>query len=99
MTCKFTKLDPPHVLVLGFALGALLTPYGMMNALGHFGGPGLYIMVIGADNALAATTTPLLGGNLVPFLTIIGLFVALTIMGIVAGSIRVSMENGGSKAK
>jgi hypothetical protein len=90
----FTKLDPPRVLVLGFAIGALLTPYGMMSALGHWGGPGLYIMVIGAGNALAATTAPLLGGIPVPFLTILGLFASLALMSIVAGYIRSNMEKG-----
>lgn len=33
----FTKLDPPRILILGFTLGALLSPYGMMDALSQWG--------------------------------------------------------------
>lgn len=89
---RFTKLDPPHVLVLGIALGALLTPFGMMDALGQWGGAGLAIMVIGAGQALTGTTMALLGGNPAPILIILVLFVALTIIGIAAGSIRSNIE-------
>lgn len=96
---KFTKLDPPHVLVLGIVLGALLTPFGMMAALGHWGGAGLSIMVIGAGNALVGTTMALLGGTPGPILIILALFVALTLIGIAAGYIRSNIENGSNKVK
>lgn len=94
----FTKLDPPRVLVLGIALGALLTPYGMMDALGHWGGAGMPIMVIGAGNALAGTTMALLGGNPVPIITILCLFVILTLLGIAAGYVRSTIDSSANKA-
>ncbi|MFA6808446.1 MAG: SpoVA/SpoVAEb family sporulation membrane protein [Eubacteriales bacterium] len=81
----FTKLDPPRILILGFALGALLTPFGMMDALGQWGGAGLVIMVMTAGNAVAGATVALLGGNPMPIIMIFGIFVALTIIGLGAG--------------
>jgi hypothetical protein len=84
----FTKLDPPRILILGLALGALLTPYGMMDTLGKWGGAGLVIMVMGAGNAVAGTTMALLGGNPVPILLVLSIFVVLTLLGLTAGYLR-----------
>lgn len=84
----FTKLDPPHILVLGIALGALLTPFGMMDALGKWGGAGLPLMCIGAGNAIAGTTMAFLGGNPMPIAIILGLLVLLTLIGLAAGTLR-----------
>lgn len=81
----YTKLDVPRVLVLGFTLGALLTPYGMMDALAQWGGAGLLIMVMTAGNAVAGSTMALLGGNSLPFLIILGVFLAVTLIGLGAG--------------
>jgi hypothetical protein len=84
----FTKLDVPRVLILGFALGALLTPYGMMDGLGQWGGAGLVIMVMSAGNAVAGATMALLGGNPVPIILVLGIFVSLTLIGLAAGFLR-----------
>jgi hypothetical protein len=84
----FTKLDPPRILILGFTLGALLTPYGMMDALGQWGGAGLVIMVMSAGNAVAGATMALLGGNPVPMMMVLGIFVSLTLIGLAAGFLR-----------
>ncbi len=83
----FTKLDPPRILILGVALGALLSPYGMMDALAQWGGAGMAVMVMGAGNALFGATQALLSGNPAPFITILGIFVVLTVIGLAAGSL------------
>lgn len=88
----FTKLDVPRILILGLVLGALLTPYGMMDALGQWGGAGMSIMVMGAGNAIVATTMALLSGNPGPILMVLGLFVALTVLGLAVGYIRSAMS-------
>lgn len=85
----FTKLDPPRILVLGIALGALLTPFGMMDALGHWGGAGLLLMCIGAGNAIGGSTIAFLSGNPMPIAIILGLLVILTLIGLTAGALRV----------
>jgi len=90
----FTKLDPPRILVLGIALGALLTPYGMMDALGSWGGAGLALMCIGAGNAIGGSFMAFLGGNPVPIAIILGLLMILTSIGIVSGAVRVAVTKG-----
>ncbi|UWG96643.1 SpoVA/SpoVAEb family sporulation membrane protein [Dehalobacter sp. DCM] len=87
----FTKLDPPRVLILGVAIGGLLTPFGMLAQLGQWGGAGLTVMCMAAGSAVTGTTMALLGGNPVPILMILGLFVTLTLIGIVAGLIRAAV--------
>lgn len=84
----FTKLDPPRVLILGIGLGGLLMPYGMLAQLGQWGGAGLTVMCLTAGNAVCGTTMALLGGNPIPILIILVLFVTLTLIGIAAGFIR-----------
>jgi hypothetical protein len=81
----FTKLDPPRILILGVAMGALLTPFGMMDALVQWGGAGLVIMVMGAGQALVGSTMALLTGNPIPMAIILSIFVFLTLVGLVAG--------------
>lgn len=84
----FTKLDPPRILILGFTLGALLSPYGMMDALSQWGGAGLPIMVMGAGNAVFGATMALLRGNFIPIVTLLCIFIILTLIGIAAGFLR-----------
>ena len=93
----FTKLAPPKVLILGFTLGALLTPYGMTAALAGWGGAGLAVMVMNAGNAVTGATLALLGGDPMPFIITLGIFAALTIIGVVSGYIRTSVLGNQSK--
>ncbi|NMA68437.1 MAG: SpoVA/SpoVAEb family sporulation membrane protein [Desulfitobacterium sp.] len=87
----FTKLEPPKVLILGFTLGALLTPYGMTADLADWGGAGLLIMVMNAGNAVASEMILLLSGNPMEIIITFGLFISLTLIGIVAGYVRCSV--------
>lgn len=83
-----TKLKPPRVLVIGFVLGALFVPLGLMSQLEALGGAGMSITVMGAGGATCATMLDLLAGNATPFVTVMLVFVSLAVIGIIAGIIR-----------
>ncbi|MDR2768090.1 MAG: SpoVA/SpoVAEb family sporulation membrane protein [Treponema sp.] len=82
------KLDPPRLLIFGFVLGAILTPVGISGALAGFGGMGIDSMVLGAGAAVESTAEALISGAaILPFFLVIGVFVALSIIGIIGGKI------------
>lgn len=83
-----TKLKPPTVLVIGFALGALLVPLGAMGYLESVGGAGMFITVMGAGGAACSGLLELFSGNAVPFATTLFVFISLLVLGIIAGMIR-----------
>jgi hypothetical protein len=98
LVCVFFQLllmiptmNPPKVLIVGFALGALITPLGLAGKMLAWGDAGLTVMVPGAGNAVEGTTEVLLGGNPVPFLIVMGIFVCLTIAGVVGGAITAAL--------
>jgi hypothetical protein len=59
-----------------------------MNSLALYGGAGIDIMVVGAGSAIAASFMALLGGTLLPFVTVVAVFVALTLLGCIWGLLR-----------
>lgn len=84
-----TKLKPPTVLVIGFALGALFVPLGLMGQLEALGEAGMSITVMGAGGAACGTLLDLLAsGNATPFVTVMFVFISLSVIGICAGIIR-----------
>lgn len=83
-----TKLKPPRVLVIGFALGALFVPLGLMGQLEVLGEAGMSITVMGAGGAACGTLLEMLAGNATPFITVMLVFVSLAVIGIIAGIIR-----------
>jgi len=93
----FTKLDPPRILILGLGLGALLTPYGMMDALGQWGGAGVAVMVVGAGSAVGGATQALLSGNTMPIVMIFGILVILTLTGLAAGYLHSAVTKNASR--
>ncbi len=84
----FTKIPVPFVLIGGIALGAILAPFGIADALLKFGGAGFSITVVGAGQAIFGTTQALLAGVPAPFLAILVLFAVLVAIGIAAYLVR-----------
>ncbi|MEG0016630.1 MAG: SpoVA/SpoVAEb family sporulation membrane protein [Gordonibacter sp.] len=80
-----TKLDPPKLLIIGFTLGALMTVFGVMPSLMQFGGAGLMIMVVDAGEAVVGATMAACAGNFVVTVIVLGIFAAVTLLGIIAG--------------
>lgn len=91
-----TKLDVPELLIIGLMIGGLCGTFGFSAAMTAFGGAGYGIMVIGAGEALAATTQAALAGVPMPLITILGVVAVLTLIGIVTGALSRSMR--GKKA-
>ncbi|MEG1561489.1 MAG: SpoVA/SpoVAEb family sporulation membrane protein [Raoultibacter sp.] len=83
-----TKLDPPKLLIMGFSLGALLTVFGVTPVLMQWGGAGLMIMVIDAGEAVVGATMAACSGNFVVPIIVLGIFAAVTLLGVIAGCIR-----------
>ncbi|HIW75021.1 MULTISPECIES: SpoVA/SpoVAEb family sporulation membrane protein [Gordonibacter] len=81
-----TKAPVPYILLVGLAVGGILTPFGIMDVLANWGGAGFTIMVVGAGQAMCATTQAALAGNPWPLLSVIGVFLVLTVVGLVCGS-------------
>jgi stage V sporulation protein AE len=99
LVCVFFQLvmlipgmNPPKTLIFGFFLGGLITPLGIADKLLAWGNAGLTVMVPGAGNAVAGTTGALLAGNPEPFIIVIGIFVCLTLAGIIGGAITAALN-------
>ncbi len=80
-----TKLEPPKLLIFGLGLGGLLSALGIMGALLAFNTAGMLIMAIGAGDAVFGATTMALMGDWSMVALVLGIFVALILLGIVAG--------------
>jgi hypothetical protein len=89
-----TKLHPPELLIIGLFVGAVLTVFGISDLLAAWGGAGFSVMVIGASQAISAAFVALLHGEMLPALVVLSIFGALTLLGIIAGVIRTSIEKG-----
>lgn len=98
LAMQVTKLPVPTLLICGLAIGGLITPFGIADALVAWGGTGWSIMVVGAGQAICATTQVALMGNVIPLLSIIGVIVILTLIGIVSGALHRAMHKGDAKA-
>ncbi|MDR3307782.1 MAG: SpoVA/SpoVAEb family sporulation membrane protein [Coriobacteriales bacterium] len=84
----FTGLSAPKVLILGMLVGGLLTPAGMMSSMEQLGCIGAQFTAVGAGSAVMGTAMLLFSGIFAPFVTVLCVFVALTILGCVWGLIR-----------
>lgn len=86
-----TKLDPPEMLVIGFALGGVLVPTGVITWLEAVGGGGMSIMVLDAGGATFAGFMEILRGNPLPLILVVLLFAVLTAIGCVTGAVHDSL--------
>jgi hypothetical protein len=84
----YTKVDVPKILILCMMVGGLLTPAGMMTSFAVLGGLGVNMLAIGAGSAVTATTMALFAGVYVPLITVLCVFVALTVLGCIWGLLR-----------
>lgn len=83
-----TKATPPTLLKIGFAIGGCVAPFGILAWLEAIGGGGAMAMVVDAGGALSGTFMALLGtGDPMPILMVIGIFVALVLIGCLTGAI------------
>jgi hypothetical protein len=84
----FTEIPVPKVLILGLFAGGLLTPVGFMGSLTSLGGAGADIMLTGFGSAVSGTTMALLAGNPLPFIIVVCVIIALTLLGSIWGVSR-----------
>lgn len=87
-------VHPPHLNVLGFALGGIMTPFGLAEALNAWGDWGFGVTVIAGGHASAKAFYALLKGNFLPILETLGIYIAIGIIGLSAGYIRSRIESG-----
>lgn len=87
-----TKGRVPVILLVGLIAGGVLTPLGITGALSQLGGAGFLVMVVGAGQALCETTQAALAGDPLPLLSVLGVFVALTLVGLVCGSCNLKVR-------
>jgi hypothetical protein len=80
-----TKLHPPEMLIIGFAMGAFLLPTGVIAWLEAVGQAGMSIMVLDAGAATAVGIIELAHGNMAVLVTVLATFVALIVLGIIGG--------------
>lgn len=81
------KLKPPVVLIIGFSIGALLVPFGLLDPLVGLGGAGMSITVMAAGGASCGGLIGLLAGDAVPLVTVLSVFIGLAVIGLIAGAI------------
>ena len=83
----------PNVLLVGQSLGGLLTLFGVTDVLAAVGGYSFKILVMGAGQAVMATTTLAFAGNALMLLVTWGTFFALALFGIVAALLNLGLRN------
>ena len=90
-----SRMTVPNLLVMAFAIGAVLCAVGACDMLGAVGGGGFMITLIGAAQAIYNAAVALFGGDWMPLCIVTSIFAALTALGLVAGMLRVPIEKRG----
>ena len=90
-----SRIEVPNLLIAAFAVGAVLSVVGACDVLGEVGGGGFMITLIGAAQAIYEAAIALFGGEWAPLCIVTSIFAALTVLGIVAGMMRVPLEKDG----
>lgn len=75
----------PKVLMVGLSLGGICTLFGITDWLATIGGYGFTILVVGAGQAVTATTIAALGGQPLMLFVVWGVFAALAVIGTICG--------------
>ena len=89
-----TKASIPNILLVGLALGGILTPFGVTAQLAEWGGAGFSIMTVGAGQAVCETMQAALAGNPWPLLSVLGVFVVFAVVGIASGAVNRALRKG-----
>jgi hypothetical protein len=82
----------PNVLLVGQSLGGVLTLFGVTDVLAALGGYSFKILVMGAGQAVMATTALACGGSALMLLVTWGTFFALALFGIVAALLNLRLR-------
>ena len=61
-----TRIETPKLLIIAFAIGAVLSALGVCDVLGAVGGGGFMITLIGAAQAIYNSVMALFGGAWTP---------------------------------
>lgn len=88
-----SHVEVPKLLIMAFAIGAVLSALGVCDVLGAIGGGGFMITLIGAAQAIYNSVMALFEGAWTPLCILVSIFAALTVLGIVAGMLRMPFEN------
>ena len=92
-----TRIETPKLLIIAFAVGAVLSVLGVCDVLGAVGGGGFMITLIGAAQTIYNSVMALFGGSWTPLCIVTAIFAALTVLGIVAGVLRMPFEKDSSE--
>lgn len=87
-----SRLSVPTFLVVAFTLGAVLVPTGCMKTLVELSGAGTIMYIFDCGEAVVSTFSALLEGNVIPFFSIVGMFVLIYLFGLGFGLIKLSRE-------
>ena len=88
----YSRMEVPNLLIVAFAVGAVLSAVGACDVLGEIGGGGFMITLIGAAQAIYNAAMALFAGGWMPLCIVASIFTALTALGIVAGILRSPFE-------
>lgn len=89
-----TKLRPPEMLILGFTLGGVLLPTGVVAWLEKTGGAGMSVMVLDGGAGTFAGLMGLFHGSPALFINVLAIFATLTIIGIITGALASARTTG-----
>lgn len=82
----------PNVLLVGQSLGGVLSLFGITDVLGNLGGYGFKILVMGAGQAVEATTAACFTSGPLMLLITWGTFFALALFGILSATLNLKVK-------
>ena len=88
----YSRLEVPDLLIAAFAIGAVFSAMGVCDVLGAVGGGGFMVTLIGAAQAIYNSAMALFAGEWAPLCIVVSIFAALTGLGLVAGMLRIPIE-------
>lgn len=95
LAAGLTHAKPPVLLTIGFALGGVLLPTGIIAWAEMWGGGGMAAMVLDAGAALAGNFLTLItAGVPIPLLIVLATFVLLVLIGCLTGAISKPQGEG-----
>jgi hypothetical protein len=89
-----TKMDKIQYLVLWGIFGGLFSASGFMPLMGALGGTcGPSVLAFNAGDSFYRAAVSLIGGNVMQLITVIGIFVVFTFIGVVCGLVHHAISN------
>lgn len=83
-----TKIEPPKLVIASIVLGGILGASGIMAAIMSFNAAGVQVMAMGAGGAVCDATTLALSGDPRLMILILGIYLAVIVIGIAGGIAR-----------